>query len=105
MRTVFDTAKNVVNYFSPLTFARYICSMEENTMTLIEAWTDFCVWAFSPEMFHTFTVDNRRYFNKTSKDIEAGSCGAKRVKNIFAKFAPGRYEVFETVVFKRTKIW
>ena len=105
MRTVFDTAKKAVKNISPLTFAHYICSMEENQMNIRDAFTDFLNWAFSDEMRGTFTVNNRRYFNKTSGDIEAGRCGVQRVKNIFAKFAPGRYEVFETVVFKKTGVW
>jgi len=68
--------------------------MEEKLMTPIEAWTDFCVWAFSPEMYHTFSPENRHYFNKTSRDIENEKCGIQRIKNIFKEHAPERY-VFE----------
>ena len=72
----------------------------EKQMTIIEAYADFLQWALSPEMRNTFSIDNRKYFNTTAKDLESEKCGVQRIKNIFTRFAPGRYEFSDVVVTK-----
>jgi hypothetical protein len=74
--------------------------MEEKEMTIREAFTDFIQWAFHPDRYHTFTVDNRHYFRKTAGDIESGHCGVRRVENIFKEHAKGRYKLNEATFTK-----
>lgn len=67
----------------------------EKILTPAQAWAEFYKWALDKEKGPDISYDNRRYLMKTNLDMEAGKCGNLRLKNIFERFAPGRYKFID----------
>lgn len=81
-------------FFTRNKIAPYICRMEK-ILTPAQAWAEFYKWALDKENGPDISYDNRRYLMKTNLDMEAGKCGNLRLKNIFERFAPGRFKFID----------
>ena len=63
-----------------------------------EAWADFWQYIKGAPEWAGLTRKERQYLDKTNREVGVGKVGHRRLENIFAKYAPGRYVYAEGFV-------
>ena len=74
--------------------------MIQKILTPAEAWNEFYAWAMNPENGLQISPDNKHYLQKTNGDMANARCGNHRLRNIFEKYAPGKYEFVDLSGFR-----
>lgn len=75
--------------------------MENVILTPAQAWHDFYAWVLSEESGINLTVPERHYIHKTNRGIDQGNISNARLKKMFDRHCPGRYQFVELSGFKK----
>jgi len=73
--------------------------MNEQTLTPYEAWRDF--WAIKKTLpaWQAATIDEKKYLDKTNRQVRNGIVRAARIKKALETYAPGVYQYHEAEPF------